>query len=617
MRSYADVMSRGAAAVVSPDPVSVSRTLHYDRTFFRRLYQLSRPYWVRKGSHGSWLTLLFLLGTVVAYSACGAWITELTKDQTNALVNRDMPAFWHLLTIVAFLTGMRYVISTVQTAVDNCLDLHWHQWLGEHFLSRYFNRRAYYKITVDRTVDNADQRMQEELSPFCTMMSSFPRLGLGTLVDAAVQLSLMLSISRELFWTVTIFVVIKFVLLVWIYNPVIAQNYRVVDAEGDFRASIRHVMTNAETVALYGGEDPERAGIIKHLRSAVRLRLRRALYAMWINLAQGGFSTIWLVLPFVFLAPAYFRHELEYGTIAQGIAATALLLQSLSLFLQFIPSLSLTSHKVARLGEIAEAFDELETAGAPQQAGLVEFRQGREVRLDNIDLSTPGGEQLIVSKLSLHIGPGDHWVISGRTGVGKSSLLRLMAGLWCRGSGVVTVPPAAEMLFLPQKPYMLPGTLRDQLCYPNVASGNTDAQLQSLLERVCLADLAGRYGGFDTARDWPRVLSLGEQQRIAIARALLIQPRYLFLDEATSAVDFATERALYVALTESGITCISVSHRESLLSFHQHELRLLGLGRWQVKHSATECGAAAEFGAAAECMAAPGRAAAPARAAMS
>jgi putative ATP-binding cassette transporter len=437
--------------------------------------------------------------------------------------------------------------------------------------------------------------MQEELSPFCTMMSSFPRLGLGTLVDAAVQLTLMLSISRELFWTVAIFVVIKFVLLVWIYNPVIEQNYRVTDAEGDFRAGIRHVMTNAETVALYRGEDPERWVIIRHLRNAVRLRLRRSLYAMWINLAQGGFSTIWLVLPFVFLAPAYFRHELEYGTIAQGIAATALLLQSLSLFLQFIPTLSLTSHKVARLGEIAEAFDVLESSNAARQAGLVEFRQGREVRLDNIDLSTPGGEHLIVSKLSMHVEPGDHWVISGRTGVGKSSLLRLMAGLWCKGSGTVTIPPASETLFLPQKPYMLPGTLREQLFYPHMPSGHTDAQLQGLLERVCLPDLVVRYGGFDTSRDWSRVLSLGEQQRIAIARALLVQPRYLFLDEATSAVDFATERALYSALADSGITCVSVGHRESLLNFHHHELRLLGLGRWQVRRATSapaECAAA-------------------------
>jgi vitamin B12/bleomycin/antimicrobial peptide transport system ATP-binding/permease protein len=587
MRSCSGFMSRASAAIVGPDPIAVSRTLRYDRTFFKRLYQLSKPYWVRKGSIGSWLTLLFLLFTVVVYSVCGAWITELTKDQTNALVNRDISAFWHLLAVVAVLTGMRYVIATIQTAADNCLDLHWHQWLGEHFLSRYFNRRAYYKITVDRTVDNADQRMQEELSPFCTLMSSFPRLGLGTLVDAAVQLSLMLSISQELFWTVTTFVVIKFVLLVWIYNPVIEQNYKVVDAEGDFRASIRHVMTNAETVALYGGEDPERWVIIKHLRSAVRLRLRRALYAMWINLAQGGFSTLWLVLPFVFLAPAYFRHELEYGTIAQGIAATALLLQSLSLFMQFIPSLSLSAHKVARLGEIAEAFDALESSSPARQAGIVEFRQGRDIRLDNIDLTTPGGEQLIVSKLSLHVGPADHWVISGRTGVGKTSLLRLMAGLWCKGNGAVTMPPSSEMLFLPQKPYMLPGTLREQLFYPHAPSGRTDAQLQSLLERVCLADLAARCGDLDTSIDWSRVLSLGEQQRIAIARALLIQPRFLFLDEATSAVDFATERALYGALGNSGITCVSVGHRESLLNFHQHELRLLGQGRWQIRHMGT------------------------------
>lgn len=575
-----------APRLAGAEPGSDARSYGFDRTFFRRIYSLSKPYWIRRGSLGSWLTLAFLLGTVVAYSVCGAWITALSKDQTNALVNRDPATFWRLLAIVAALTGARYVISTVQTIVDNCLDLHWHRWLGQYFLSRYFNRRAYYKIAVDRTVENADQRMQEELSPFCTLMSSIPRLGLGTLVDAIVQMSLMLSISRELFWTVTLFVLIKFVLMVFIYTPVIEQNYRVVDAEGDFRASIRHVMIHAETVALYGGESPERSVIVGHLESAVKLRLRRAVYAVWINLAEGGFSTVWLVLPFVFLAPLYFRHGLEYGTIAQSIAATALLLQSLSLFMQFIPTLSLTAHKVARLGEIAEAFDALEAEGAVSRPeGAIEFRLGRDVRLDEVDLVTPGGERLLVSKLSLHIVPGQHWVISGRTGVGKSSLLRLMAGLWSRGDGIVTMPPATEILFLPQKPYMMPGTLREQLFYPRLPSSHTDAQLQGLLERVCLADLARRFRGFDTPQDWSRVLSLGEQQRIAIARALLVEPRYLFLDEATSAVDFMTERSLYATLVGSGITCVSVGHRDSVLSFHQHELRLLGNGRWRIRHA--------------------------------
>jgi putative ATP-binding cassette transporter len=161
-----------------------------------------------------------------------------------------------------------------------------------------------------------------------------------------------------------------------------------------------------------------------------------------------------------------------------------------------------------------------------------------------------------------------------------------MAGLWCTGKGTVTVPPACEMLFLPQKPYMLPGTLRQQLCYPHVPAGQTDTLLQDLLERVCLPDLAARYDGFDTPRDWPRLLSLGEQQRIAIARALLVHPRYVFLDEATSAVDFVTERSLYEALADSDITCISVGHRDTILTYHQHELRLLGHGRWQVRRIA-------------------------------
>jgi putative ATP-binding cassette transporter len=567
---------------VTAESAGITRSYNYDRLFFRRLYQLSKPYWVRDGAYKSWLTLLTLLATVAIYSVAGAWITWLTKDQTDALIAGNAARFWPLLGITAALTALRFGISALQTLIDGSLDLHWHRWLGQHVLSRYFERRHYYKIATDSIVENPDQRIQEELSPFCAMMSSFPRLGFGTLVDAAVQMTVLLAISPLLFWAVAAFVAIKFVLLVWIYTPVTIQNYEVVEADADFRSGIRHVMAHAETVAFYGGETPEQSIIVEHLKRVVRKRLHRLYYAVRINLLQGVFSTAWLALPLLLLAPSYFHHHIEYGTIAQSTAAMALTLQSLSLFLQFIPNLSLVAYKVSRLGELVEAIDSIDSASKRKFAQpRIAYRLDAEIRLDHLTLSTPNDSQVLIRDLSLRIPMGENWVISGRTGVGKSSLLRAMAGLWTRGSGSVAAPGGGDLFFLPQKPYMMQGTLRQQLCYPSPDSGYGDDALQAVLARVRLGDLAARHGGLDSRQDWARVLSLGEQQRIAIARALLASPRYLFLDEATTAVDFETEQHLYRALADAGITCISVGHRNSILAYHQRELRLCDGGAWQ------------------------------------
>jgi putative ATP-binding cassette transporter len=573
-----------AATLVVPEPASVSRSYGYDKLFFSRIYRLSRPYWVRDGAWRSWLTLVVLLVTVAAYSVCGAWITWLTKDQTNALMAGNAVVFWRLLGVTASLTALRYGISTLQALVDGHLDLHWHQWLGQFLLSRYFDRRHYYKIAVDRSVDNPDQRLQEELSPFCTMMSSFPRLAFGTLVDAAVQMSLLLSVSPQLFWAVAVFVVVKFAALVWVYTPVTLQNYRVVETDADFRAGIRHVINHAETVAFYGGELPEKAVIVGHLKEVVRRRLYRVVYAARINLLQGGFSTAWMVLPLILLAPAYLHHEIDYGTIAQSVAAMTLLLQSLSLFLQFVPNLSLVAYKVARIGELVEAIDSIDAKSrSPRPLQCIGYSRGPAVRLDNVTLHTPGGEHVLVRGLSLHIPRGENWVISGRTGVGKTSLLRAMSGLWTRGEGRITMPPPAEIFFLPQKPYMMLGTLREQLAYPRSAEVHSDEELRAALESACLSQLAARVGGLNTRHDWARVLSLGEQQRISICRALLARPRYLFTDEATTAVDVETERQLYTSLSAAGITCVSVGHRNSILAYHHRELHLRDDGSWVLR----------------------------------
>jgi len=207
----------------------------------------------------------------------------------------------------------------------------------------------------------------------------------------------------------------------------------------------------------------------------------------------------------------------------------------------------------------------------------------RDTTLEQVTLLTPGGERILAKNLSVAIPPGEGLLIVGESGSGKSSLLRAIAGLWYCGSGRVVRPPAEDLLFLPQKPYMILGTLRSQLLYPQQERPLPDAELLRLLERVNLPDVAERFGGLDVERDWEKVLSIGEQQRLAFARVLLTRPRYAILDEATSALDAANEESLYRQLAATETTLVSVAHRPALHKYHRQVLELAGDGDWQLR----------------------------------
>ncbi|MEW6493459.1 MAG: ATP-binding cassette domain-containing protein [Cyanobacteriota bacterium] len=202
--------------------------------------------------------------------------------------------------------------------------------------------------------------------------------------------------------------------------------------------------------------------------------------------------------------------------------------------------------------------------------------------LQRVTLETPQYERTLVKELSFQVPHGEGVLVVGPSGAGKSSLMRAIAGLWNAGTGCVIRPKSEEMLFLPQRPYMLLGNLRSQLLYPNSSSEVTDKQLQEALEQVNLAHLPQRVGGFDVELEWADILSLGEQQRLAFARLLLTKPRYAILDESTSALDVGNEKRLYQLLKETGTTFISVGHRPTLVHYHEHVLHLVGNGSWQL-----------------------------------
>jgi vitamin B12/bleomycin/antimicrobial peptide transport system ATP-binding/permease protein len=284
-----------------------------------------------------------------------------------------------------------------------------------------------------------------------------------------------------------------------------------------------------------------------------------------------------VVLPFLVLFPLYFSGKIEYGDMVQANFAFAQVYAALSLIVSQIEPITNFAAGVQRLSAFADAV----APDRPIQAGITS-EKADGFTLDAVTLMTPDRRRTLIQDLTVDTDDQANLVVVGQSGVGKSSLLRAIAGLWTQGGGVIKRPPLNNIFFLPQRPYMLLGSLREQLLYPRTENQISEERLRQILSVVHLNDLPERVGGFDVVLDWADVLSLGEQQRLAFARLLVNRPGYAVLDEATSALDVENEGNLYRQLQEAGIHYISVGHRHSILSFHDRVLELQERDRWRL-----------------------------------
>ncbi len=564
--------------------------------FLRDAWRLTRPYWSSPERGRALVLLSAVILLNLALVGMSVVLTYWQRAFYNALEAKDSGTFWALLLLGGDADGTWFpgfcvvaaayiLIAVYQLYLRQALQIRWRRWLTERYLADWLSDRAYYRMALtDPKTDNPDQRIAEDLRLFVDDTLS---LGLG-LMNSVVTLFSFLFVLWSLSGPLTVLGVEIPGYMVWVAllysalgtwlahligRPLIRLNFLQQRVEADFRYSLVRLRDNVEGVALHGGEADEERGLTARFRVLMENWWGIMLATKRLTFFTAGFAQVASIFPIVVAAPAYFAGRIPLGGLIQTSSAFGQVQGALSWFVDNYARLTEWRATVERLSGFTRAVAEARSA----QGGMRRAPAAQDaLTMHGVTLALPDG-RVLLQDATLRLDKGEAVLLTGASGSGKSTLFRALAGIWPFGRGEVAVPEGSRVLFLPQRPYLPLGALRRAVCYPLDAAAVPDEVVRQTLEDVGLGHLKDRLEEEDA---WDRRLSGGEQQRLAFARALLVKPDFLFLDEATASLDSAAEARLYGLLRERlpETAVLSIAHREAVARWHDRAFRL-GSGR--------------------------------------
>jgi putative ATP-binding cassette transporter len=533
-----------------------------------------------------------LLVSVIALQLFQVWLNVKFNSWYNtfynALQNKDWNVFIYQLGVFSILAAAFIVTAVYQLYLQQWLQIRWRRWLTKRYLGRWLEQGTHYRMRLKGDqADNPDQRIADDIRQFISSSLDIGIALLGSIVTLVSFVVILWNLSAAtplmigsksfevpgyLVWAALIYAIIGTWVTHLVGRPLVKLNFDQQRYEADFRFSLVRLRENAEQVTLLSGEEAEEGRLRDRFANVVRNWYGIMHRTKRLTFLTAGYNQVAIIFPFLVVSPVYFFGAMTLGGLMQVASAFGQVQSSLSFFVTAYTNIADWKAVLDRLAGFEASIDW--ARGLDQTAPRVELISdgGDALHVEDLAVSVPSGQEIVrVKDLSIEL--GERVLVTGPSGSGKTSLFRALGGVWPFGEGSIRIPKGANLLVLPQRPYLPLGTLRGALAYPGPENSFTPKEIDEVIDAVGLSDLRDE---LDVTAYWADKLSGGEQQRLSIARALLQKPDWLFLDEATSALDEPAESELYRLLLTRlpNAAIVSIGHRSSLIQFHDRFFEL-------------------------------------------